>query len=84
MNKTRPNKKHIVGGTIRGALASCLFVGAAILGLVGTNEAVGQTCTPPPPDMISWWPGDGNAIDIEGGNNGMLLGGVSFSAAEVG
>ena len=27
------------------------------------------TCTPPPPGMISWRPGDGNAHDIQDGNN---------------
>jgi hypothetical protein len=28
--------------------------------------------------MISWWPGDGNAEDIIGGNDGTLQGGVTF------
>ena len=34
--------------------------------------------------MVSWWPGEGNADDIIGGNNGTLVGGVTFSPGEVG
>jgi concanavalin A-like lectin/glucanase superfamily protein len=46
--------------------------------------AQNNTCTPPPLEMISWWPGDGNARDIVDGNNGTLVGNTSFSPAEVG
>jgi hypothetical protein len=38
-----------------------------------------QPCTPPPADLVSWWPGDGNADDIQGGNNGTLQGGATFA-----
>jgi hypothetical protein len=34
--------------------------------------------------MVSWWPGDGNANDIIGGDNGTLVGGVTFAPGEVG
>jgi alpha-tubulin suppressor-like RCC1 family protein len=34
--------------------------------------------------MVSWWPGDGNANDIVGGNNGALQNGATFSSGEVG
>jgi hypothetical protein len=34
--------------------------------------------------MVSWWPGDGNANDIRGGNNGTLQNGVPFVSGEVG
>src|SRR6476646_9109089 len=36
----------------------------------------GSTCTPPPPNMVGWWPGDGNANDIQDGNNGILQNGA--------
>ena len=39
-------------------------------------------CTPTPSDLVSWWPGDGNANDIQGANNGSL-GGVKFVPGEV-
>jgi len=41
-------------------------------------------CAPPPAGMVSWWPGDGNANDIQDGNNGTLQGGVTFAPGEVG
>ena len=61
-----------------------MLVSAAILGLIATNEAVEQTCTPPPPNMVSWWPGEGNANDIQGSNNGTLVNGVTFAQGKVG
>ena len=39
---------------------------------------------PPPAGMVSWWPGDGNAIDIVDGNPGTLQGGASFAPGKVG
>ena len=41
-------------------------------------------CTPPPPGMVSWWPGDGNALDLVGGNDGILRGDATFAAGLVG
>ena len=35
---------------------------------------MGPTAIPPPPGMVSWWPGDGNADDIWDGNDGTLTG----------
>jgi len=40
-----------------------------------------QNCTAPPSGLISWWPGDGNANDIIGTNNGILLGGATATVA---
>ena len=42
------------------------------------------SCTPPPSGLVSWWPGEGNANDIVGTNNGTLQGPVGFAAGEVG
>jgi hypothetical protein len=42
-------------------------------------------CTPPPPGMVSWWPGDGNAADIKGANEGYASPyQVTFEAGQVG
>ena len=42
-------------------------------------------CDPAPSGLISWWPGEGNANDVVGGNNGVVISGtVSYAAAEVG
>ena len=39
---------------------------------------------PPPPDMVSWWPGDGNTDDIVGGNDGTLEGDATYTTGIVG
>lgn len=52
--------------------------------LVIISDAGAQTCVPPPPGLISWWPGDDNANDIMDSNNGILLNGATFAAGKVG
>ena len=47
-------------------------------------EAVSQLGIPPPPGMVVWWPGDGNAEDIIDGNDGTLVGGAGFAPGLVG
>jgi hypothetical protein len=59
---------------------------------VGSTNSVSATltvnplppCEPPPSGLISWWPGEGNANDIVGGNNGVPTGGVTYAAGKVG
>jgi hypothetical protein len=46
--------------------------------------APSPTCVSPPPNMLAWLPGDGNANDIAGTNNGTLVGGAAFGLGEVG
>ncbi len=40
-------------------------------------------CVAPPSGLVAWWPGEGNATDIQGGHNGTPQGGVTFAAGEV-
>jgi hypothetical protein len=47
-------------------------------------DKAGAVCVQPPSGMVAWWPGDGNANDIRGGNNGTLQGGATFAVGEVG
>src|ERR1051325_7339909 len=49
-----------------------------------TPSATTGPCVSPPPGMIRWWPGDGNANDIIAGNDGTLQNGASFDAGRVG
>src|SRR5271169_3729630 len=42
------------------------------------------SCVPAPSGVVGWWPGNGNAVDIAGGNNGMLTNGVTYVPGEVG
>jgi hypothetical protein len=48
------------------------------------SNAVAQTCVEPPFGLVAWWPGDGNAQDIIGGNNGALVNGATFTSGLVG
>jgi len=63
-----------------------LFVGGLIpfFSLVAISHAGAQTCVQPPPSLVSWWPGDGNADDIQNGNDGTLQNGATFAAGMVG
>ncbi len=46
--------------------------------------ATGAEPVLPPPGLVSWWPAEGNAQDIVGGNPGLNLDGVTFAAGVVG
>jgi len=41
-------------------------------------------CSPTPAGLVSWWPGEGDALDAVGSNPGILLGGTSFGPGMVG
>jgi hypothetical protein len=41
-------------------------------------------CDPVPSGIVAWWPGEGNADDIVGGNNGVLMNGGGYATGEVG
>jgi hypothetical protein len=43
-----------------------------------------QTCSPAQIGLVSWWSGDGNALDWRSRNNGTLQNGASFAAGRVG
>ena len=42
------------------------------------------SCDPAPSDIVAWWPGEGNADDIIGTNNGTSVGGLTYTNGEVG
>ena len=44
----------------------------------------GSPCDPLPSGIVTWWPGENNAVDIIGGNNGTLMNGTGFASGEVG
>jgi hypothetical protein len=74
----RVKQFHIVG-----------LVSLVMLGLMSFNSrgpgvksyapAIAQTCVPAPSGLVAWWPGDGNADDIVGGNHGTLMNGATFA-----
>lgn len=70
--------------TISNMTRRVLGVGFLILVFALGELAAAQACVQPFAGLANWWPGDGNANDIVGGNNGTLVGGVTFASAEVG
>jgi hypothetical protein len=59
-----------------------LFV-SSLWALTMANNACGA-CLPPPAGLVSWWPGEANANDIAGTNNGTFINGAAYDAGEVG
>ena len=56
----------------------------ALLGGPFVGGAEAQTCLPPPPGLVSWWPGDGDPSDIAGNNHGTLMGDATYARGMVG
>ena len=42
------------------------------------------TCVPAPSGLVSWWPGENDANDIQGSNHGTLQNGATFASGKVG
>lgn len=64
-------------------------VTAANLAATYVNGVINITNPPPPcasvtANLVSWWRGEGDALDFAGGNNGTLFGGMGFAAGKVG
>src|SRR5687767_1637216 len=43
-----------------------------------------SACVSAPAGLVSWWPGDNDALDWRGPNHGTLRSGAAFSAGKVG
>jgi hypothetical protein len=57
---------------------------AGLAFLLATFRAWSADCVTPPAGLVAWWPGQGNANDIAGTNNGTLSSGASFASGKVG
>src|SRR5262245_15017635 len=53
--------------------------------VTATATRLGSTagCVQPPSGMVSWWPGDDNANDVVGNNDGTVQGGATFALGKV-
>ena len=58
------------------------YTGLLLLGLTTLSQAQ-SNCISSPPGLVGFWPGDGNALDVQGGNDGTLLNGATFAAGMV-
>lgn len=48
------------------------------------SNAQAQTCSTAPNNLVSWWRGEGNALDQNGLNNGTLQNGTTYATGRVG
>ena len=66
-------------------MSKALLLGASIflLIIIPGSYTIAATCINPPSDLVSWWPGDGDANDIIDGNNPSAESGVSFVSGKV-
>ncbi len=61
--------------------------GLFVLALISSDfnqYAKAQSCFQPPPSLVSWWPGEGDANDRWGGNDGTPHNGAAFTSGKVG
>jgi hypothetical protein len=80
------------------ALSHVYLAGNTLSGLTTVNAAqpnfgggvtdgfvvkIGPDCIVAPPNMISWWQGENNTIDIISGNNGSWIGNPNYAPGEV-
>jgi lysophospholipase L1-like esterase len=59
------------------------FTAAAFSFFFATQRLDAANCAAGSPGLVGWWPGDGNARDIAGTNNGSLQGGASATTPGV-
>ncbi|GEM_PF-6916283 len=67
---------------INGLVALILLVG--IICLLPAQAVMAAQSIVPPPNMVSWWTGDGNAQDFIGSNHGTLMNGAAFASGKAG
>ena len=60
-------------------LAILLFTLFLLALITPASQVAAQSCVQPPDGLVSWWPGDGNANDIQDSNYGTLQNGATFA-----
>ena len=67
-------------------MTKALFRGVLVLlfTFIPVSHAVAQECVLPPAGLVSWWPFDESADDIQDGNPGTLFNGATFTPGLVG
>jgi hypothetical protein len=61
-------------------LSSALFAACLLIPLITTFA----DCIAPPSGVVAWWPAEGNAKDIVGNYDGLIVGGTTFGAGKDG
>jgi hypothetical protein len=73
------NVQPVDAGNLVLAVSNIVGVVAAAVGTLVVQAP--PPCVPVPPGLAAWWPGEGDANDLAGTNNGALLGGATASVA---
>ncbi len=68
------------GGKILREVRLGFLAGVGVL----CSAAVCGQCVEPPANLVSWWPANADAFDVEGGNDGVLENGATFAPGLVG
>jgi hypothetical protein len=77
------NVQSVDAGSLVLAVSNTVGVAAAAVGTLVVQAP--PPCVPVPPGLVAWWPGEVDASDLAGTNNGALLGGATAGVAgEVG
>src|SRR5438445_2694060 len=63
---------------------SRIVTAALYLCALSVTGAAAAATALPPVGLVGWWPGDGDALDIAGGNNGTAHDGVTYAPGMVG
>src|SRR2546425_248810 len=64
----------------RGLLIFWLWLLLFSLNVAQMIRTQATDCAPAPPGLVAWWPGDGDANDIAGSNNGVLMNGATATS----
>jgi len=79
---------YVPNGAATGPISLLTVAGNAITtsNIFTVAPTVKSTANPvlPPSGLVDWWPGDGNALDIVGGDNGFPQNGVGYGTGVVG
>ena len=76
-------RKEIVMKSTSRMTKALLGRGLVFLLVFTSSVTSAQNCVPAPSGLINWWPGDGNADDIIGANNGVQVGDATFATGFV-
>src|SRR5947209_12337870 len=71
--------RYLVHACTSSIVALMLIIACSFL-----QNASAQTCAPLPAGLVSFWPGDNTANDLQGTNHGTLEGNATFAPGYVG
>ena len=77
---------NLLSGLSAGTTYHCQLAGSNSAGVVSGQDVAFSPvdCVAPPSGVVNWWPADGSAFDVVGGDEGFLMGGVSYTNGKVG